>query len=146
MIGYEITNEGDTTMTNWNESHTLGGKGKPFKWKLVQDLGLIINREFKSGSRTDQLTIKDVEKIIQYVADKEKVALANSVEKLGNGTEKDGLGKFIYDNIKAETSLAQVSSQIASIFVEKGIFSYNGKERNMEFWIKNIDLIERLSK
>lgn len=48
----------------------------------------------------------------------------------------EGFYKFIiYENIKSDTTFAQTASQLVSIFVNANILEYNGKKRNMEFWL-----------
>jgi hypothetical protein len=44
------------------------------------------------------------------------VALANNVQRLANGIEQEGLGRFIYENIESKTTTAQLSSHIGALF------------------------------
>ncbi len=60
-------------------------------------------------------------------------------DKMHKETEIEGLGSFAYRNIDKNTTKAQAMSQFAAIMVHANIFDYNGAEKNMEFWIKNID-------
>lgn len=129
---------------------TLGGKAKKFEWSYDGEK-IKINRKigrFDSNIQSE-FTNNEISHIISYIKYKKKVCLSNSVSKLQDGTEKDGIGKFIYENIKSDTTLAQTASQLASIFIATNILGYNGKKRNMEFWLINEEwenaLLEYLS-
>lgn len=64
--------------------------------------------------------------------DGEWKALANGAAKLYMGTEKDGIGKFLY-KLRPEVSYAQLSSQLAAIFYQSGVWEWNEQKRGMEF-------------
>lgn len=61
------------------------------------------------------------------------VALANSVSKTPTGDEKDGIGRFIYEEIEADPTTAQLASQIAALFYNAGIWEWNSAKRGMQF-------------
>jgi hypothetical protein len=115
---------------------TLGGKAKEFEWKYDGEK-IIISREFGKlhNNIQTEFTNNEISLILSYIKYKGKAYLSNSVSKLQDGTEKDGIGKFIYENIKSDTTFAQTASQLVSIFVKANILEYNGKKRNMEFWL-----------
>ncbi|WP_410510036.1 hypothetical protein RSJ42_07925 [Methanosarcina hadiensis] len=48
------------------------------------------------------------------------------------GTEKEGIGKFLY-RLRQEVPYAQLSSQLAVIFYNSGAWEWNGQKRGMEF-------------
>jgi hypothetical protein len=64
--------------------------------------------------------------------DREWKALANNAAKLYTGTEKDGIGKFLY-KLRPEVSYAQLSSQLGAIFYQAGVWEWNEERRGMEF-------------
>ena len=113
------------------------GKNKSFIWEYNSETGITIIRHFKNGERKDPFSNEVIGKIINYVKKSGKVRLSNNVEKLSNGTEVEGLGKFVFDKIKKDTSYAQAMSQFAAIMVKLGIFEYNGERKSMEFWVIN---------
>lgn len=119
----------------WKNGLTLSPKGKEFKWRYSKSDGLVITRTFKSGNNKTEFSNEDIDKIINYIKEKGIVPLANNVEKLSNGTEKEGIGSFIYQNISSDTTNAQAASQLASILYNTGVLGYNGAARGMEFWI-----------
>lgn len=110
-------------------------KDKEFKWRYSSYDGLVINRSFKNGNHETVFSDKGIKKVINYIKKKERIPLANNVEKLTNGTEKEGLGSFIYQNISKNTADAQAESHLASIMYNLGIFGYIGALRDMEFWL-----------
>lgn len=115
---------------------TLGGKAKEFKWDYNGEKVIISRKVGKlQNNIQSEFTNNEISLILSYIKHKGNIELSNSVSKLQDGTEKDGIGKFIYENIKSDTTLAQAASQLASIFVNANILSYNGKKRNMEFWL-----------
>lgn len=123
---------------DWCRLTTLGGKAKPFLWRLNEDMSLTIMREF--NNIPNELTISEDEICrLQAYLGSNKVALANNVAKLGAGTEKEGIGSFLYDDLQwKNTAKAQLASQIAAIFTYSEIWGYN-KTKNMEFWNKSKD-------
>jgi hypothetical protein len=69
-----------------------------------------------------------------YLSQFDDFFLANSVEKLGIGTErKDGIGYFFYNGLKWDTTHSQLASQLASIFLSAGVWESNGRKRNIKF-------------
>ena len=124
---------------NYITFRTLGAKGKLFKWMFDPKIGLKIYRQFSNGERVDTFSINEIEQIIQFTLSNGNVPLANSVDKMHKGTEKIGLGSFIYKHFDKDITKAQAASQLAAILVKTGIFDFNGVTRNMEFWIKNKD-------
>jgi len=130
----------------WINEKTLGGKAKEFKWTFDSIDGLKIRPNFiKDPEKSIDYTLENLEKLMNFVFINKRVPLANNVDKLGKGIEQDGLGKFLYDEFNENIEIAMSSSQLAAILVSIDVFDYNEKKRNMEFWLKNIDFIKRLS-
>ena len=113
------------------------GKNNPFYWEYNQDTGIKIIRQFKNNEREDIFSNENIEKIIDYVKKSGRVRLSNNVARLTNGTEIDGLGKFVFNEIQKDTSYAQSMSQFVAIMVKLGIFEYNGARKSFEFWVVN---------
>lgn len=86
---------------------TLGGRAKEFEWNY-DGQKIIINRKFGrlDNNIRSEFTNNEIYLILSYIKNNGKVNLANSVSKLQDGTEKDGIGKFIYMKIKSDTTLA----------------------------------------
>jgi len=93
---------------------TLGGKAKSFRWAVDQDCAVKIQRIFKTKSGRSEnnriITKTELDSINAYLSENEWIPLANNVEKLRNGTEKEGIGKFLY----TELGWSEVDSQLAS--------------------------------
>ncbi|RLA73625.1 MAG: hypothetical protein DRG30_06035 [Epsilonproteobacteria bacterium] len=120
---------------------TLGGKHKRFWWKIDENCSITIIRKFNSGSgkiTLDIFTEKEIENIQQFI-NGNKIPLANNVEKIKDGTEKEGLGRFLYEQLNKNTTQAQLASHISAIFYYAGIWDYNRQVRNMLFWNKSKD-------
>ena len=106
------------------------------KTHVLEKNGILIKRQFKGGAeRKDDFSVAEIDSIINYVNKNGKCSLANNVQTLRKGTEKEGLGKFVYENSNKDTTRAQAVSQLVAIFVWSGIFGYNGVKRGMEFWV-----------
>lgn len=76
--------------------------------------------------------------------------LANNVESLNKKKERDGFGKFLYEQNGGKETHAQCSSQLAPILNGAGVFTWNEKRRNMAFTISKMpkdadDLLQILS-
>lgn len=127
----------------WINSETLGKK-KPFLW-FYDGEKIIIERKFKNNPRYQNIFLNsEIDKIIEYISKNDEVPLANNVEKVVNGEEKEGIGKYIYDNISKDTSAQQCSSQLVAIFYDTNIILYNNKKRNIQFRINNKNWKETL--
>ena len=118
---------------------TLGDKSKLFTWLFDSKKGLTIHRQFSNGDRVDIFSTNEIEQIIQFTISNGNVPLANNVDKIHKETENIGLGTFIYNHLDKDLIKAQAASQLAAILVKTGIYDYNGRTRNMEFWIKSSD-------
>lgn len=121
----------NSTEYYWIHSVTLGGKQKQFSWRIDEQFNLYIKRE--RNEKQEKITVDSLDKIYNFVKENERTALANNVAKLSKDEEKEGLGKFIFENIKEDTTYAQLSSQIGAIFVEVNIWTYNGEKKGIKF-------------
>lgn len=121
------------------------GKGNPFLWEYSAQNGIKIIRNFKNIEQIDFFSIDNIDAIVDYVIMTGRVRLSNNVERLKDGSELDGLGKYVFDNIKKDTSHAQSMSQFAAIMVNMGVFKYNGTKKAMEFWVINKNWREAFS-
>jgi len=57
--------------------------------------------------------------------------LGNNVEKLGNATERQGLGTTILEQRPGNTYHAQGASYLGVVLEECGYFQWNGKHRGI---------------
>lgn len=136
--------------TKWMQNNTLGAKEKSFLW-FYDGEKIIIKRKIKNNTELENYFFNnEIDLLMLYVKQNERVKLANNVTKIQEGTEKDGIGNFIYNNIsknisKAQAlSKAQAASQLVSIFYNTKVLFFNQRKINMEFWIDNIDWRERI--
>jgi hypothetical protein len=77
---------------------TLGIKQKAFSWRIDGRRNIFIKRKFRKNrfSRIDKINCSHLEKLCGFMQDMEWKDLANDATKLYLGTEKEGIGKFIY--------------------------------------------------
>jgi len=114
-----IDNILEFTDDNWKQEYTLGSRKKPFSSKIDVGLTLTIRRKFKNNPK-DLFSIFSLEKleaIQSYMRNRDWIPLANNVYRMRNGTEMDGLGSFVYNNLTSNTTFAQSTSQLAAMFV-----------------------------
>jgi len=118
----------------WSRSQTLGVKQKAFSWRIDASGNIFIKRKFKKGRfpRIDKISFSHLEKLCRFMEDLEWKDLANDAAKLYKGTEKDGIGKFMY-KLRHEVPYAQLSSQLAAIFYHAEVWKWNEKKRGMRF-------------
>jgi len=121
----------------WVHSQTFGGKAKSFWWKSDEGYNIHVMRDFNGvkGSVSINVTISpaDTEQLNNYMAKNEWVPLANNVEKLHNGTEKQGIGQFLHEQLGWSIVNSQLASQLGVIFSLSGAWEYNGKKKGIEF-------------
>ncbi|WP_010661890.1 hypothetical protein [Marinilabilia salmonicolor] len=118
----------------WLKSKTLGPKAKSFDWRLTNTNDIIIKRKFK-GDQLEETTItkKELDEIDQFVRKIDWMDLANNVEKLRNGTEKEGFGWFLFNKLGKSTTESQLSSHLGAILVDSEVWGYNGKKVGLKF-------------
>ncbi len=113
---------------------TTLGHGGLFNWLIEATGSIEIRRRFVGGQVTVNIYSKDeLEQLNAFVAEREWAALANDVEKLHHGTEKEGLGQFLKEVLGMSVAAAQGASQLAAIFVKAGVWEDNGRKRGMAF-------------
>lgn len=130
----------------WNKGHTLGGKSKIFNWRVDENFNIVINRTINGVIREKTISEKELNYINNYVADDKWTDLANNVEKLKKNVEKEGLGKYLYNNLNWSISDSQLASHICAIFIGLGIWRYNGKKRGIKFIRKEADWKTQMTK
>lgn len=130
----------------WLHSTTLGGKAKSFWWKLDKSSTLHIKRNF-NDSKNEIIKIisqEELEKINNFMITGEWIDLANNVEKLNMGTEKSGIGKFLYESLSWSVTDAQLASQLGVVFLLAGCWIHNGMKRGIKFQKINSAYIENI--
>jgi hypothetical protein len=118
------------------KEHTLGGKAKEFLWRMEPGGAISIRRKFKNlGGKFVEQTISaaELKRLDEYMDDGNWKPLANDVAKLRRREEKDGIGRFFYEELGLDESGAQLASHVGAIFSSSGAWLHNGKKRGMEF-------------
>ncbi|AKB18346.1 MULTISPECIES: hypothetical protein [unclassified Methanosarcina] len=118
----------------WSASHTLGTKEKVFSWRIDSRGNIFVKRKFRNDCfpRIDKISCSHLDKLQSFMQDREWKDLANDAAKLYLGTEKDGIGKFLY-RLRPEVPYAQLSSQLAAIFYHSEVWEWNEQKRGMKF-------------
>lgn len=119
---------------SWFLSHTLGTKEKAFFWRIDSRGNIFIKRKFRNSlfPRIDKISCNHLDRLHEFMQDREWKDLANDAAKLYMGTEKDGIGKFLY-RLKQEVPYAHLSSQLAAIFYHSEVWEWNEQKRGMKF-------------
>ncbi|WP_440947922.1 hypothetical protein ACSAZL_06655 [Methanosarcina sp. T3] len=119
---------------SWSVSHTLGTREKVFSWRIDSRGNIFIKRKFRNGRfpRIDKVSCSHLDKLQNFMQDMEWKALANNAAKLYLGTEKEGVGKFLY-RLRREVPYAQLSSQLAAVFYHSEVWEWNEQKRGMKF-------------
>ncbi len=115
-------------------SKTHGGRYKKFGWQLVGDRIYIKNE----NDRTHSYNLSEIYNIIQRLNDnfgQDWFPLANNVELMGNGQEKDGLGMAILNFSPHDITHAQGSSYLGVVLEEVGVFNWNGAKKGIQWRI-----------
>ncbi len=100
--------------SDWINSTTFGGKAKSFWWRVDENSNLLVLRQFKGfNTETNSFISKvDLDKIDIFMEGRNWVDLANNVEKINNGSEKDGLGKYLFQSLGWKPGDAQLASHL----------------------------------
>lgn len=121
-------------------------ENKKFDWYIFNN-SLFIEKKFTCDfkNRVFEFTKEEVLSIISFILEEQIVQLKNDVTKmkciLDDRSEhfdycKKGLGPFVYkysqDNYKAQST-----SQLVAILTRCNILVWDGKKRNMEFWLSD---------
>lgn len=119
---------------SWSRSKTLGTKQKVFSWRIDSRGNLFIKRKFRKNRfpRIDKISCRHLDRLCEFMEDREWKTLANNAAKLYMGTEKDGIGKSLY-KLRPEVSYAQLLSQLGAIFYQAGVWKWNEQKREMKF-------------
>lgn len=139
----EINNQINRVMGIWAYDYTLGGKKKEFQWRM-DNYNLHIRRIIKDVYFDKIILEKELNLIQDYVIKDKWTDLANNVEKLKRGDEKDGLGKFLYKELSWSITDSQLASHIGAIFTHSMVWRDNGKKRGIQFARQNDNWKDRL--
>jgi hypothetical protein len=116
------------------------GHGGLFNW-LIEVTGTVaIRRRFADGQvYVNRYSKADLDLLHAFVSAREWTSLASDVQKLHQGTEKEGLGQFLKETLGMSIASAQGASQLAAIFVKAGVWEDNGRKRGMAFRSNDAD-------
>ena len=115
-------------------STTHGGRRKGFGWRLAGNQIHIKNDD----GREHFFSLSETYQIIQWLKGNfgnNWFPLANNVELLGKGKEKNGLGKAILNYSPDDITHAQGSSYLGVVLEEVGVFDWNGEKRGIQWRI-----------
>ncbi|WP_292376141.1 hypothetical protein [Methanosarcina sp. UBA411] len=131
---------------SWTHSRILGAKHKVFSWRIDNRGNLFIKRKFRNNRfpRVDNISCIHLGRLYESMLDGEWKSLANDAAKLCMGTEKDGIGKFLYE-LRPEVSSAQLSSQLGAIFYQAGVWEWNEGKRGIKFLLLSENWQEKTS-
>jgi hypothetical protein len=111
-----------------------GGKAKRFNWVLQDDYVKIKNE----NGRQEEYPLGEIFDVMNWLKEKFGLSwfpLANNVEKLGQGTEVDGLGVAILRQRPRDISHAQGASYLGVVLEHVGILEWNSKQRGIQWRI-----------
>lgn len=126
-----------------NKTYELGSVNKSFIWEYNKEV-LVIQQSLKASNKKAVFSKEEVEKIIDYIGDEGPAYLANDLGKIVSGREKEGVGKFIYDEINSDLSVLHYVSHLMAIFLETEIVEYYGHSRDLTFVLKRAKYINYL--
>ncbi|MCF2446217.1 hypothetical protein L0657_19830 [Dyadobacter sp. CY345] len=129
------------SMLNFNtdelfQNFTLGGKVKPFWWKMDEQDNIHIFRRFNDGNNLEHTTYSSnlIDGVQLKMFLRDWVPLDNNVSKLYKGTDKEGLGSFVFLLTGNRTgTFIQVTSQLAALFTVANIWMHNSRQTGMKF-------------
>lgn len=124
------------TDNSWLYETTFGGKSKRFSWKIDDESNIHIKRIFDLENGTKEVkkitTAFELGQLDDYMKDGNWKSIANNVDKLAKGTEKVGIGVFLYNKLNWSGTDAQLSGHLGVIFYKAGVWDYNRKKRGIQ--------------
>lgn len=120
---------------SWLSHKTLGIKSRSFLWQVDDSLALHISSEYKNSCvRTVSIISADeLDHLDRFMQGIVWADLANDSEKLGNGSEKGGIGRFLYMRLGWDGVDVQIAGPLSAVFVSSGVWEYNGLRKEMKF-------------
>ena len=118
-------------------STTHGGRNKEFDWRLVGEDIFVKNED----GRVHVFSLSETHQIIHWLKKKfgnSWFPLANNVESLSKGEEKNGLGVAISRFSPGDVVHAQGSSYLGVVLEEVGVFQWNGVKRGIHWRIMQL--------
>ncbi|MGQ0604380.1 MAG: hypothetical protein ACT4QE_22080 [Anaerolineales bacterium] len=116
-------------------------KRRSFAWHFDPMLKRVLVENDRG--RRHEFTLQEIQEILRVVHGSFGTSffpLANNVQKLGDGTEKWGLGSIILEQEESDVSHAQGSSYLGVILEESGYFVWNGRHKGIEWKLITADL------
>ncbi|MCR1877327.1 hypothetical protein NSA45_15790 [Paraclostridium bifermentans] len=124
---------------------TLSGN-KNFTWYIFNN-SIFIEKKFKGDlkPRVVKFAKEEIVNIISFILEERIVQLKNDLTKvkfvLDDRSEyfeycKKGLGTFVY-KYSQDKEKAQSTSQLVAILTRCNILVWDGKKRNMKFWLSD---------
>ena len=110
------------------------GKKVKFYWFFRERFLEIINE----NDLTHRYHFEEILQILNRLEKEHGISwfpLANNVAKMGNGTEKPGLGMAILEGAPGNITHAQGASYLGVVLEKLGIFEWNGKRRGIKWRI-----------
>lgn len=125
------------------KTNEIGTVNKGFLWEYNKGQ-LVIQKSLRAANTRMVFTKAELERIINYIGDEGPAYLGNDIGKLASGREKEGIGLFIYENIKKDLTTAQYAGHLVAIFLERNIIEIYGHKRDLTYILKRPDYIENL--
>jgi len=111
-----------------------GRKAKRFNWGFQDDYVKIKNE----NGRQEKYPVGEIFDLMNWLMEKFCLSwfpLANNVEKLGQGTEVDGLGVAILRQRPRNITHAQGASYLGVVLEHVGMLEWNNKQRGIQWRI-----------
>jgi len=115
---------------------THGGRSRDFDW-MVRNKILVIESESGMHHEYSLREILSIIRALRRAFGQRWIPLANNVEKLYGGTEKEGLGTTIYALTPGNTMHAQGASYLGVVLERAGIFGWNGEKKGIAWQFRN---------
>jgi len=123
---------------------TLGGRAADFWWRADELGNLAIRRTARTGqshaAKGRFVSREELEALLAWMADREWVRLECLPARLRDGTAKEGMGRFLVEELGWPAFEATFASHIAAVLTAAEILTWNTKRRGMAFRLVSDDL------
>jgi len=131
-------------MTDWVLEPTLGGRAADFWWRADEIGNLAIRRTARTGqshaAKGRMVSREELEALVAWMAERQWVRLECLPARLRDGTAKEGMGRFLVEQLGWPAFEATFASHIAAVLTAAEILTWNGKRRGMAFRLASDDL------
>ena len=121
----------------WAAAKTLGGKERPFGWRVEADgtlsLRRVLRRKTKREVEVRALSPNELKRLVRFMGDGAWHPLAAGAQAVRAGSTKGGIGAFVHKKLGWHAQATAMAGHLAAVLVSAGLWEWNGQKIGMLF-------------